>query len=301
MSTKSKIISGFAALILIIMALAATGYSGLQTASSGFNDYRRLSRFSELSGDIAALMPALDAQIYLYNASDDQAAAEKAHDILRTMDAMLKETEGYPKKDTWSKALRLAALEKDNLDNDLQIQEQNLVKVRNQYVDVLRPSAQGMGLDYVQMQRMAVALNNSAATIKIAEGMNALAEVMAQINRLAFSRSLESARDADAGLERVKTSLDELEPLIISQEGKNNFALLRKSYLTLKSSLTEMNGICATLRNSLLHVSGRSASLRAALDELNHETSDGMGRAAASVHDLSLMAQDLNKMMEELQ
>lgn len=293
MTIKIKIISGFSALIVLMAALAALSYFSLRGASSGFEDYRRLSHFSTLCGDIASLMNAADGQIYLYNASDDAAAAQEAHAMLESMDKLFLEARDYADRAQWLENLRRAAEENIKLNAGLIEQEKNLHQVRAQYLEVVRPNAASMGRNFVLMQGLAASIHNERAAVKIAEGMEALAEARAHLNNLAISRKEAAAAASLESLRLIKRLLDDLEPMLQSQDGREYFALLRASYAALDSSLEEMNAACAALRTSLGQVARSSADLSAILNALDHESSEAMSVRGDSVLQANSSAQNI--------
>ncbi|MEM1305703.1 MAG: methyl-accepting chemotaxis protein, partial [Planctomycetota bacterium] len=72
-SLKIKIWAGFAAVTLLLVGVAFTGWRGISTAATGFTRYRELARDSNLCGSLQAnmLMVRMKAKDFVISSSQD--------------------------------------------------------------------------------------------------------------------------------------------------------------------------------------------------------------------------------------
>jgi len=84
----SKLAIGFGFLILMLLAIGATGYLALNEASSGFTNYREMARDTNLSGSVQAnmLMVRMNAKDFIISADMD---------VHKTFEEYLKKTQGF--------------------------------------------------------------------------------------------------------------------------------------------------------------------------------------------------------------
>lgn len=67
MTTKFKIITGFAVMILLLIAMALSGYSSLKTASQTFSDYRRLTEIDEALNSLGTEINVMSYSVLQFN------------------------------------------------------------------------------------------------------------------------------------------------------------------------------------------------------------------------------------------
>ena len=87
MTTKLKIISGFALMALLIGTIAFFSHKGIQDASDGFNAYRRLARFNVATSDLDSAVYAAGfhaGQFLLYEKNEDIDLARKSIELARS-------------------------------------------------------------------------------------------------------------------------------------------------------------------------------------------------------------------------
>ena len=79
MSTKYRIIAGFALLLAVLAAMAAFGYRGLQTASGNFTEYNRFAKINVFSSDLQSSVyeAVYYTELFVLNKSPESIAEAK--------------------------------------------------------------------------------------------------------------------------------------------------------------------------------------------------------------------------------
>lgn len=94
----TQITVGFVAILIIMAIVATASYVGLNTASSGFSEYRGLARDTNLAGRLQAnmLMVRMNVKDFLITNSDKD--LQQYNDYLQKMNTFLEEAQGEIKK-----------------------------------------------------------------------------------------------------------------------------------------------------------------------------------------------------------
>jgi methyl-accepting chemotaxis protein len=73
MKLKTKLIGGFAVVIILMLLVAGAGFSALKNAASGFEDYREMARDTNLAGRLQAnmLLVRMNVKDYLISGTDE--------------------------------------------------------------------------------------------------------------------------------------------------------------------------------------------------------------------------------------
>jgi len=73
MKLKTKLIGGFAVVLILMLIVAGAGFSALKNAASGFEDYREMARDTNLAGRLQAnmLLVRMNVKEYLISGSDE--------------------------------------------------------------------------------------------------------------------------------------------------------------------------------------------------------------------------------------
>ena len=193
MTTKLKIISGFALMALLIGTIAFFSHKGIQDASDGFNAYRRLARFNVATSDLDSAVYAAGfhaGQFLLYEKNEDIDLARKSIELARSKikDCM----ELVVKPDRRAK-LEAAAADLASLQNAMDAARKNVLEAYDQYLKNVQPVAKKAQDRLADIGAQAAKAGDTAALAGISEVWKHFANL-----RSALSRFAESRQDQDA-------------------------------------------------------------------------------------------------------
>lgn len=209
MTTKVKIILGFTLMVLIMGVIAIFGYSGLQTASTGFEEYRRLSRLNVMASDMVASLGKASSSIYLFTTTDEPVHLEAAQKELETMSSLAKEADEFINLPDRQKTLD-EVVEADNRLKELTKSiGGDLAAVIERYKGFV-PASHKMSAQLVEMNKLAFAADNIPVAELVMKAMGDLGTVRSAASRFSQSRedkdgarALETLGILDATLKHI--------------------------------------------------------------------------------------------------
>ena len=266
MTTKSKIIGGFAIMMILITVMAAAGYRGLQQASDTFTEYRRLARFNVQAGDIISGILDTGAKLRLYVDLRDKKDLKDVRADLASLDGMLQKTYEFILRPERRAPVDKARQKLAELSRAVDAIEVSLDSAHAEYNDKIKPAARAMSDSLLSLARMIQAVDSTTAVAALAETQDRLAEAWSSLGRFAESKREEDAASADEATAAINDALQSMRPLLYTAEGRRTLDQAVQAYGSMRTALQSMLARYEKLRQDL----GLAESAKAAiLDEVH--------------------------------
>jgi len=262
MTTKYKIMTGFTLMVLMLVALAFLSYTTLETATTGFADYRRRASLNVITSNLDTHMNTAVSGIYRFlNTRNDQDLAT----MRKALDEIGSELEFCSRHTRTQEAKgMIAVLEKDVQSFRMLAQSmgtQTLAGYR-QYTDVVLPAVAELTKSLDAMAKQAVAARNVAVLEAISRSWNYLAAGRAALGRFVESRSLEFADTAQENFTKALAVMNNMEVDACNEQGKQAFDILAQASAKVHLGVTAME---AQFRNVVSQQHELEGALKATL------------------------------------
>ena len=267
MTTKLKIISGFALMALLIGTIAFFSHKGIQDASDGFNAYRRLARFNVATSDLDSAVYAAGfhaGQFLLYEKNEDIDLARKSIELARSKikDCM----ELVVKPDRRAK-LEAAAADLASLQNAMDAARKNVLEAYDQYLKNVQPVAKKAQDRLADIGAQAAKAGDTAALAGISEVWKHFANL-----RSALSRFAESRQEQDA--KRIREIFSaELGPSLKDLGGRLATEKELKIYNDLNALVADLDKTSQSMARSNAEAEKATQTMLALMDKLDTATS----------------------------
>ena len=290
MTTKWKIVAGFGLMIVLIGLVAGIGYFSLSGATDSFTEYRRLARLNVRTSDVVAHQLGATADMRQFRISADPALITAARDQLRQNQEILADSRSYTARQKTQEGLSSIENNISGLLPELDRLEKSILETLEEYETTMRPAGQDMGRELSALGKLAFSVNNEAALGQVLVTMNQLAATRAAFGRLAYSRSPEAAKQADAALAALGKEMEVFGSLMRTEAGREGLAKLRAAYTTMEAASSAMrddvtenmrvvNGIAARNVEIRKVVSGISDDVNGQMTEQGTRTLETNGAA----------------------
>ena len=276
MTTKVKIIFGFAAMVIIAVILAVLGYSGLQKASTGFEEYRRLARFNVLASDMVAGMGQATEFFYLYTTTDEEGHVLTAKSHLDKVSAMIKEADEFIRQPERKKILQEVVEGNNTLSATMTTVETDLTVLIDTYSKVVLPSSHKISAQISGMHETELNENDPEAAKMLMSLMGGLGTARSAASRFSQSRDLKDAARALETLTMLGDTLEKLGPALQSREAKAQYAAARETYETLVKAMTEMNRRCEAFQKNMQQIENTIAEAKRDISALSASVNTDM-------------------------
>jgi methyl-accepting chemotaxis protein len=247
MTTKFKIILGFAVMNIIIIVLAVFCRQEMLTVSSGFDNYARAARINTVLSDISTESTTM---LLSFNR------------FLRTHDAKWIDTSGASAARIVEFATEYAARsrfeERKKFFEDVKgraiVQRDMIAKMaasvetlRKAYVDKMRPAYRSIFDAFAAMTETAEKVGNSRCLGIIGGMWPDLANAIGAMGRFYQGLDAHDMEEAEKSVGAMKKGIDALEPILTTDLGRTNLASIRKAYdiliQTADGLITEANNM----------------------------------------------------------
>ena len=272
MSTKWKIILGFAFMVVLLCVVAYIGYDGLSGVSASFQEYQRLARLNVNYSDLRANQQASIAAVRLFRINADPGQSEEGRKFIKINQELAAKTKNFAKAKLTRDTLETAEKQAGEQVQLITAVDQGLQRALDQYEKVQQPAAEIFGTTMVDLINILIVNSNDDAASLGAVAMNDLARARSAASRFAFARTQENSNKMLATLEELHSHMDGLGSLLKAAAERENFAKLQKALDDMVKAGKEMNREVASL-----------AQYNAKLMELNAD----LGKAITSASDFS--------------
>ena len=272
MTTKHKILFGFSIMIILMAVLAFLGYSGLQTATGGFIEFRRQAMYNIRTNSMVAIMNKTSSTVYQYTTTQNKQYLEAARNGLNEL---LQQTAAAIPDTTSQERLalleRVAAATKE-LQAAADSIESRLNEVAHLYASTVFPSFQKMEAAFVQMNDFAVEISNERVSRLVAAAAGRLGYARARTGIFSESRETTDAKKALDAFTLISEDLARIGPSLTSDRGRELFKSLQSDYSNAHKALESMTSACERYQNNL-----------AAVDKLSGEIDENLTALSSAV------------------
>ena len=293
MTTKFKIILGFTAMIIIAAVLAVLGYTGLQKASDGFTEYRRLARFNVLSGEMISSMGRATSNIYLFGTTDESVYLGKAMEDLDNISKLIKEADPFIRLPERREVLADVMAGDAQLKKAVDSVRSSLAAVLKQYGDVVLPSSHNMSAQIVLINAAAQPESNRDVFKAIMDSMAQLGTARSAVSRFSQSRDDKDAARALETMTQLGEKLDAISTFIELSGTRERLAEAKQIYASLMTALTDMVARCKEYQGSLEQIGKISEQIDRNLSVLDEGLDADMRAHGAMMLESNASAQKL--------
>ena len=201
-----KISLGFASVLLMLILVATVSYSGLQTASTGFSDYRGLARDTNLSGRLQANMLMVRMNVKDYLITHSKKDIKQYNDYLNKMHHFLDEAKKEIQKPERSQLIASVTSEISKYESAFE-RVIELIELRNNVVNTqLDPNGLKMRQSMTDIILSAYQDQDASASYLASQVQEKLL-----LGRLYVAKFLKSnrQRDFDFALKNMNTELED--------------------------------------------------------------------------------------------
>ena len=276
MTTKLRIIGGFAVMVILIGIMAALGNRGLGVASSSFDEYRRLARLDVLSSEMVAEMNRATAGFFRFTSTDDVEHLSVAYGSLKKIGALTQEAGGYIALEERRRLISQVEKDAASLNTSVNSVEKSLGSVVTQYTKILVPSSHTMAARLAELHELALKVNNNDAAAVAVNSLNRLGTVRSAISRFSQSRTEADAARAQEVFAEFKKACDAIGTTVFSSDGRKVYAELQQAVAAMEKAFAEMLAQCESLRRDSAQVSKFSSDVEATLVSLSKAVDDEM-------------------------
>ena len=276
MTTKVKIILGIVTMIALMAMLAVIGYRGLDTASSGFTEYRRLARLNVFSSDMQTSMSETLTALYKFATTEESSLLVDAKKSLENVANLAGQANDFTRLPEHTQTFNQISTEAKALAESAGRIETALGNVVKQYTQVVLPGGHQMGQQLVALHEASLRLGNASAATIVMTSMSQLGTVRSAASRFSQSRI---KKDGDRVLEVIaqfKQSLGEIEKTIETPEGKRLFESLSQAFNSMHGAITDMVARCDDYQKTLAQINATTVDIDSRLANLSSQFNENM-------------------------
>ena len=283
MTTKFKIIIGFFLMVALTGGIALIGHLNYQTTSAQFEEYRRLSMFSSIMGDMNSQLYAAEAELYMYL---DDSRQEHMDNVLAALsrvgahvDAAEKEVVLKERKtaldDIRKRALSISGLRERA--------RASLVAAQGQYTGVMQTSNRALGAKLLEIAGLARKANNAEVAYLTSQSLERLAMARSALSRFSQSRAPSEEELIKGNLDNLDRVLKEIKPLLVSDEAKAAHAEATEAAKAVRTSFNAMFVNFIDVNAKLGELQGQILETVAIAEKLNDDVGGDSNALGAQI------------------
>ena len=276
MTTKFRIIAGFAFLLLLLSTVAVIGYRSLNEASETFIEFRRLASASVMLSDMQYETAMFTTYGERFVANFDPEAIKAAHGHLAAIQGDIAEILPLLKTESNIAALRQASADAKSCGMLLESLQSDLLAMRKEYLGAF---TQELGVFRKQMQLIADSAKGTAnVDILHLQGKVWDATAMARVNIARYVESMneDNAKLAESSLKDARGAVEEIGAVMLSDAAKKDFATLLASFDRLDKSFKTQVAHSRAAIKSLGQIVALDGNLSKAVASTNQSVDDLM-------------------------
>ncbi len=243
LTTNQKIVTGFVLMIALMAGLALVGYRGINNASTGFGEYRRLARFDvHLSDAITSVTDVAYAQSeYLRSLSaEHMARARKSLDEARSgLEAAEKLAIRKENRDSVQQLLGRT----NDVADALAVFENTRQAAAKQYTDTIEPQMLRMGELLGQLADQAHSIDSAGTLYEVDAIWKHLADMRALVLHFFETQVQADGDKAAAALSKTGTALEALRAVLISADGRAAYDRLFEACTAFGDAFARMQAV----------------------------------------------------------
>ncbi len=240
MTTKYKIILGFSVIIALLATMAFFGYSSLQTASTNFNDYRRMANVNVNASDLQSSVYETMYFAAMFLAEQNPEHIDIAQERLAIAAGLVAQTKELSRMPETLAQLATAETLLPVMHNTLEDMQNSVVSVQTIFAEAC---AANMLKTEEALRRMGQGEleHNSAESLyyqtRVWEQIGATREAL---RGFLFELNADSAQAAKDSLDKLTVVIDDLGKATLSQQGLRVFAEIKSAYQAASDSFAPM-------------------------------------------------------------
>ncbi len=240
MTTRLKIISGFIFMVLLTVGVATLGYLDLQSATSNFEEYRRMARFNVALSDMEARLYRTLAVNYRFMMSTDEKASEEAIGWANEFIKIANTTKNEVSEPAEEKRLDDLIASMQQFIKIQNLLRDNILAIHRQYADVVTPSANTLFKMFEVMINRSIEFNNMRSLHAASIANSECGVFLSDIGRFSESYSDADAKVAATRLALLDKGLQDVGAMLLTELGRKDFAEISKHFDNLSKSFNAM-------------------------------------------------------------
>jgi methyl-accepting chemotaxis protein len=240
MTTKYKIMAGFAGMIVIMVTMSAMGYLFLSNALDGLVEFRRVADMNLKLSDAMTAVNASGVGANLFLLTRDDEALKTAHAALGDVEKNLEQAEKEMKfKENIDRAESIRASTREYEDG-LDKMTAAVKKIQTQYDTRVLPDSLIMAdsLHFLASNAKRGGNVDLVSSIELAWGQYAL--MLSALGRYAYTRSDADLKDVSERVERLSPMLEGMKEYLISPQGRDAHGKLMVAAKDMFEAIAEM-------------------------------------------------------------
>ncbi len=248
MSTKYRIIFGFAVMVVLLAGVVAFGYKELRDISVGFDDYRARARSAVNANAADALLRESKDKLNSFVSTANVEYAGQARENLAKSIKFIEETVGVePDAGQKEQLIKQVALIKE-ISDLTRVTQDKLLFAGKLLKEQLVPAAAAINDRLTDINKVAMTVNNIKALEAIDDLYSAYADLRVAVNVYSLGHNPEDAAKSKKWLGDFNGLLEKLNGVIVREETRRAFGVLKQTYAGYVGAFNSMD---AAIRESV--------------------------------------------------
>ncbi|MDR1857796.1 MAG: methyl-accepting chemotaxis protein, partial [Desulfovibrio sp.] len=233
MTTKIKIILGFAVMNIIIVVLAVFCRQEMLTVSAGFDDYARAARMntalSDISTESTTMLLAFNRFLRTHDAKWIDTSGASAARIVEIATEYAGRTRFEERRKFFEDVKSRAIVQRDMIAK----MATSVAALRKAYVDKMRPAYHSIFDAFTAMNTTGEKVGNTRCLAIMGGMWPDLATAIGAMGRFYQGLGAHDMEEAKKSVVSMEQGINALEPILTTDLGRTNLAIIRKAYDTL--------------------------------------------------------------------
>ncbi|MDR2605471.1 MAG: HAMP domain-containing protein, partial [Desulfovibrio sp.] len=280
MTTKFRIISGFAVMIAILTVVAVFGLTELNNADESFTTYRRFARVNVLGSDMntetANVLRHLNAFLEEFN----PALINNALSVLDVFAAHIKEARDMTHVPERKNALDELGRQAETVRPHLRELNDTVTAVTKVLSEKVRPAYREVYKALGELAEAAQHTGNTAVLFRLNDVWLGVSQAMTSLGRFSVNLKPQAADQSLELFAELRKNLEQLQSLIIAEETRQRFGELVKDFDVMVADIRSMRADAAKKEALVVKVRDEARALNAAIEDFSKVTSDAARKVA---------------------
>ena len=226
MTTKYKIIFGFALMVSLLVAMAYYGHRNIGVSSVNFEEYRRVAYLSVVCRDTASTTNAIKSDTFRFLADlKNKTATKAAYEGVNTLITLVQRANDLATTPYRTEPLKKVLASAQKLTASIDVATKNLDEATELHDNILLPDMRKLTKDMQTLGKTLYAAGDTEALGDLSQAWGHMAFMQSGIERFNESRDLEEGKKIRTSLEIFGKDMDKIRPyLASSQEGRDLYA-----------------------------------------------------------------------------
>ena len=279
MTTKYKIIAGFAAMVVVVLALAFVGDKAALNASEDLSEYARIATLDTMLSDTNTSVYKAAYHRSRFMSSANPAEIDLALQDLDTTAGLAESMLQLASSQRTREALQSVRDMIPEYRRSFEVLRQNVVDGHEQYHTVFWPLAGKMREVFKNIAESSFFANDSEALRTLTDVLDAVALAHMYAGLFATTLAPEKLKDAEDAMAEARTKVALLGTIVRSEAGKKNYAVLQDVYAQMEASFGKLKAFGLSANSN---VAKNREQGQAILDIVEERVKDVAERSAAT-------------------